>query len=144
MHDNLDLVYEHKYEKLYALNQFFYLVDKRIFDIVVASFGMLLFIPFLIIIKIANMLNGDFHRVIYTQNRIGKDGKEFKFYKFRSMVVDADEVLKKILKEDKKLAEEYRINKKLKDDPRITKVGKIIRKTSIDELPQLINVLCET
>ena len=87
------------------------------------------------------MVTGDFEPVIFTQERIGKNGKLFKFYKFRSMCKNADEVLFKMLKENKDLAEEYRVNKKLANDPRITKIGKFIRKTSIDELPQLINIL---
>jgi len=87
------------------------------------------------------MCSGDFGKIIFTQNRIGKNGKEFKFYKFRSMVVNADDVLKELLKQDEELAKEYKENKKFREDPRITKVGKFIRKASIDELPQLINVL---
>jgi undecaprenyl-phosphate galactose phosphotransferase len=86
------------------------------------------------------MFRGDFKSVFYSQYRIGKNGKEFKFYKFRTMVVNADEVLEKLLKEDKAAAKEYKINKKLKNDPRITKVGKFLRKTSLDELPQVINI----
>lgn len=117
-----------------------YKITKRLLDIVVGIVGIICLIPVTIVIKLCYMLTGDFHRIIFTQNRIGKNGKEFKFYKFRSMVPNADEVLFKLLKEDKKLAKEYKINKKLKDDPRITKIGRIIRRTSIDELPQLINI----
>ena len=117
-----------------------YKITKRLFDIFIGLFGIILLIPITIIIKLCYMLTGDFKRIIFTQNRIGLNGKEFKFYKFRSMVPNADEVLFKLLKENKKLAKEYKINKKLKDDPRITKTGKIIRKASIDELPQLINI----
>lgn len=87
------------------------------------------------------MITGDFHPIILVQKRIGLNGKEFDFYKFRSMVPNADEILEKILKEDKKMAKEYKKNKKFKNDPRITKMGRILRKTSLDELPQLLNVL---
>ena len=118
-----------------------YLFFKRLCDIVVSLIGCIFLLPILLIIKIAYMLTGDFHKVIFTQNRIGKDGKEFKFYKFRSMVPNADDVLAKLLKENKAMAKEYKLNKKLKNDPRITKVGKFIRKTSLDELPQLLNIL---
>ncbi len=114
---------------------------KRLFDIIVSIIGILFLIPITIIIKIAYILTGDFHKIIFTQERIGKNGKHFKFYKYRSMVVNADEILFETLKNDKEKAKEYKINKKFKDDPRITKVGKLIRKLSIDELPQLINVL---
>ena len=118
-----------------------YLFVKRVFDIFVGLIGLILLIPISIIIKIVSICSGDFKSIFFTQKRIGKNGKEFNFYKFRSMVPNADEILFKMLEENKEAAEEYKINKKLKNDPRITKVGKIIRKTSIDELPQLLNVL---
>ncbi|MDE5889312.1 MAG: sugar transferase [Bacilli bacterium] len=118
-----------------------YLIIKRLFDIVAGLIGLIVLIPITIIIKIVSMCHGDFNNIFLVQDRIGKDGKEFKFYKFRSMVPNADEVLFKMLEEDKEVAKEYKINKKLKNDPRITKVGHFIRKTSIDELPQLLNVL---
>ena len=118
-----------------------YSAIKRIFDITISLIGCLFLLPIGLVIKLCNMLSGDFAPVIYSQSRIGLNGKEFKFYKFRSMIPNADEVLFKLLKEDKKLAKEYKINKKLENDPRITKIGKFIRKTSIDELPQLINIL---
>ena len=118
-----------------------YLFIKRFFDIIISLVGIVFLIPIAIIIKFINILNGDFYPIFFTQVRIGKNGENFKFYKFRSMIPNADEVLFKILKENKELAVEYKENKKLKNDPRITKVGKIIRKLSIDELPQLINIL---
>lgn len=117
-----------------------YLCTKRCFDLFVSLIGMFLLLPLALVVKISYMLTGDFHSIFYTQNRIGKDGKEFLFYKFRTMVVNADEVLEKILKEDKALAKEYKINKKLRNDPRITKMGNILRKSSLDELPQVINI----
>lgn len=120
---------------------YLYLFIKRVFDIVVSLIGCMLLIPVIVIVKIASVINKDYDSIIYTQKRIGKNGKEFKLYKFRSMVVDADTELEKILRKNKKLRKEYMKNRKLKNDPRITKVGKIIRKTSIDELPQMINVL---
>lgn len=113
---------------------------KRIFDIIGGFIGIVLIIPLTIIIKICNIIYGDFGHVFYTQDRIGKNGKIFKIYKFRSMVENADEKLKNLLENDSKIADEFKKNQKLKEDPRITKVGKFIRKTSIDELPQLINV----
>lgn len=122
-------------------SNFMYFFTKRLFDIFVGLIGLIVLIPLIIIIKLVSICNGDFNSIFFAQNRIGKDGKEFKFYKFRSMVPNADEVLFKMLEEDKEIAKEYKINKKLKDDPRITKIGKILRRTSIDELPQLLNVL---
>ncbi len=114
---------------------------KRTFDICVSLVGMIFLVPCIIFVKLAYMLTGDFHTIFYSQKRIGKDGKEFKFYKFRSMLVDSEDILTNTLKMDPIAADEYKKTKKLKNDPRITKVGKIIRKTSIDELPQLINIL---
>ena len=118
-----------------------YLIIKRIFDIVCAFIGCLFLLPVAIIVKISYILNKDYDSIFFKQQRIGKDGKLFNFYKFRSMVPNADEVLFKLLETDEEAANEYKINKKLENDPRITKMGKILRKTSIDELPQLINIL---
>ena len=123
-----------------STNCLFYFVIKRIIDIIIGILGLILLIPITIIVKIVSLINGDFHSIFYSHIRIGKDGKGFKLYKFRSMVPNADEVLKKILKQ-KKYASEWKKNQKLENDPRITKIGKILRKTSLDELPQFINVL---
>ena len=98
-------------------------------------------IPLTIILYIANLISGDRGPLFYTQERIGKDGKKFKMYKFRSMVVGADEKLKKYLEENEEARKEYKLYKKMKNDPRVTKVGNFIRKTSLDEFPQFINVL---
>lgn len=114
---------------------------KRITDILGAIIGIIVTIPLSLIVFIGNVITKDNGNIFYTQNRIGKNGKNFKMYKFRSMVIGADEVLQEYLDSNPDAKEEYRINKKLKDDPRVTKVGKFIRKTSIDEFPQFINVL---
>ena len=124
----------------FNLKRAMYLFIKRIFDIVCSIIGIILLIPLSIIVKISYVLSGDFGPILFSQNRIGKNGKEFKLYKFRTMVPNADEVLFKLLKEDKEIAKEYKKNKKIKNDPRITKVGKILRRTSLDELPQILNV----
>lgn len=118
-----------------------YLMIKRLFDIVVGIIGLIILIPIIIVVKIATLCSGDKGSIFFTQKRIGVNGKEFEFYKFRSMVPDADEILFKLLDENKDAAKEYKRNKKLKNDPRITKVGKFLRKTSLDELPQMLNVL---
>lgn len=118
-----------------------YLCLKRLIDIIAGIIGLLILLPIALVIKIISMCNGDFHKIIFVQKRIGKNGKEFDFYKFRSMVPNADELLFKLMEENEEIRKEYQENKKLKDDPRITKVGKFIRRFSIDELPQLINVL---
>ncbi|MBP5204049.1 sugar transferase [bacterium] len=118
-----------------------YFVGKRFLDIFCGFFGVIVLIPLSATVKIASVINKDNNPIFFTQDRIGKNGNTFKLYKFRSMMVGADEELKRLLKEDKKLREEYRINKKLKNDPRVTKVGAILRKTSLDEWPQFINIL---
>jgi len=118
-----------------------YLFVKRTADIIIAIVGCLFLLPVALIIKICNLVTGDKHPMILSQKRIGKNGKEFDFYKFRSMIPNADEALFKLLEKNEERRKEYELNKKLENDPRITKVGKFIRKTSIDELPQLINIL---
>ena len=118
----------------------FYLFIKRFIDITLSLIGLIILIPISISIKIANIINKDYDKLIYKQERIGLNGKIFTLYKFRSMNINAHNELNEILK-NKNYKKEYEINKKITDDPRITKVGKFIRKTSIDELPQLINVL---
>ena len=118
-----------------------YKISKRIVDIIGAMFGIVMLLPMTIGVYIANLIVGDNGPIFYSQNRIGKDGKIFKMYKFRTMVMGADAKLEKYLEENEEARKEYKINKKLKNDPRITKIGKFIRKTSIDEFPQFINVL---
>lgn len=118
-----------------------YLIIKRTMDIVIGAIGVIVMIPIGIVIKIAYVIEGDRDSIFYSQKRLGERGREFKIYKFKSMVPNAEEKLKEILKEDKELREEYRLNRKLKVDPRITKIGKILRKTSLDEFPQFVNVL---
>lgn len=127
-------------EKEIGYSQIIYYCVKRLFDIIFGLLGILILIPIAIFIKIASILSKDFNPIFYSHVRIGKNGKEFKLYKFRSMIPDADKVLEELLK-DKKIAAEYSKNKKLKNDPRITKIGKLIRKSSLDEIPQFINIL---
>ena len=122
------------------IKKWFYLFIKRLMDIVFSIIGIILLIPIALFVKIFYMLTGDFHPIIYTHNRVGKNGKVFKMYKFRSMVYNADEELKKVLK-IKKYRDEWNEFQKITDDPRITKIGKLLRKTSLDETPQFINIL---
>lgn len=112
---------------------------KRVLDIFGSVFGLVIFSPIYLVITIIIKQQSP-GPVIFKQKRFGRDGKVFFIYKFRSMVVNAEQVLK----ENKELYEEYvRNNYKLEQDkdPRITKIGRFIRKTSLDELPQFINVL---
>lgn len=111
---------------------------KRLIDIAVAGILIILFFPVWIIIPILIRLDSS-GPVIYKHKRLGQGGKEFWLYKFRTMVEDADEILHQ---KDKKLLEEFQKGDwKLKNDPRITKFGKLLRSLTIDEFPQLVNVL---
>ena len=113
---------------------------KRALDITASSVALLVFSPVLLVTSIAIKRDSS-GPVMFKQQRIGKDGKLFEIYKFRTMVEKADEKLFELLEKDEVAKEEYQLNKKLKNDPRVTKVGNFLRRTSIDELPQLINVL---
>lgn len=111
---------------------------KRTVDICAGLFGSILLLPIMAVVKIAYLKQGDHAPVLFKQKRIGKDGKEIEIYKIRSMVYNAEEVLEKLMKENPKIREEYTKNKKLEHDPRITKVGAFIRKTSLDEFGQFV------
>lgn len=130
-----------KEEKIKDMKYITYKIIKRALDIFASIIGIILLVPITFMIWIANIIVKDNGPVFFKQERIGKDGEFFKFYKYRSMVVDADDKLSKYLAENEEAREEYKKYKKLKKDPRITKVGKFIRNTSIDEFPQFINVL---
>ena len=116
-----------------------YLVVKRLIDIFGSIVGVVLTIPFIFVVGMAIKLESKSLRakVFFVQERVGKDGKTFKMIKFRSMQEDAEEQLKKLLHKNEIKGAMF----KMKNDPRVTRVGKFIRKTSIDELPQFFNVL---
>jgi len=119
----------------------FYDVTKRIIDIVGAILGIIIFFPICILTIIAIELDSPGPIFADTPKRVGKNGKQFKFFKFRSMIPNAHQLL---LTDPrfKKLLEEYKKSSyKLHNDPRITRVGRFIRKHSIDEIPQFLNVL---
>lgn len=118
----------------------FYFFFKRGFDIVVGIFGILLLIPLAFIIKAVSICNRDYKSIFFKQKRIGQNGKLFTMYKFRTMVPNADAMLVELMRTDAQFRNEYFVNKKVKNDPRITKVGMFLRKTSLDEIPQFINV----
>lgn len=113
-----------------------YYFFKRITDILCSSFGLLVLSPILLIVGVLIKLESK-GSVIFSQERIGKDGITFKMYKFRSMVANAEELKGKLCHKNEMSGPMF----KMKNDPRVTKIGKFIRKTSIDELPQLFNVL---
>ena len=109
---------------------------KRLFDIFCSALAILILFPFLLIIGILVKITSR-GPMLYVSTRIGKNGKAFRFYKFRSMKKDAEKELVDLLSQN----ETQGITFKMKDDPRITKFGKFIRKTSLDEIPQLFNIL---
>ena len=114
----------------------FYLFSKRVTDIFLSAIGLILLSPILLIVAIAIRIDSK-GPIIFKQDRVGKDGKIFSMYKFRSMIVNAEELKAKLETKNEMSGPMF----KMKNDPRITKVGRFIRKTSIDELPQLINVI---
>ena len=114
-----------------------YLFLKRTVDILGSGIGLIVLSPVFLIVALAIKIEDSKGSVLFSQKRVGQHGKEFNMYKFRSMVSNAEELKEKLLKQNEMSGPMF----KMKNDPRITKVGKFIRKTSIDELPQLLNVL---
>ncbi|WP_195949143.1 sugar transferase [Clostridium saudiense] len=113
-----------------------YEISKRAIDIIGAGSGLLLLSPVIVIVACAIKFTSK-GPIFFSQKRVGKNGELFDMYKFRSMVVNAEELKEKLAHQNEMSGPMF----KMKDDPRVTKVGKFIRKTSLDELPQLLNVL---
>lgn len=123
------------------LKKYIIAIVTRMLDILGGIVGCMCIIPITIAIIINNLKEKDFGSIFFIQERIGKNGKTFRMYKFRTMVKDADKKLEELLAKDDKARKEYQTYKKLKNDPRVTKFGKFLRKTSLDEFPQFFNVL---
>lgn len=121
-------------------HQYVYRFVKRLFDMVASAIALVILSPLLLIIAICIKVDDPKGPVFYSQVRVGKDGKHFKMFKFRSMVTNADQLLEKLRSQNDVDGAMF----KMKNDPRITKVGRIIRKYSLDELPQLANVVMGT
>lgn len=126
---------EKKYE--HSNKKKIYIKVKRVFDIILSIIALVLLSPVFLIISIAIKLDSK-GNAIFKHKRIGKNGKEIYIYKFRTMVENAEEVMRNFTPEQMK---EFKENYKLENDPRITKIGDFLRKSSLDELPQLINIL---
>ena len=120
--------------------KYLYSTVKRLFDIIVSGLSLIILAPVFLVIAIMIKLDSK-GQAIFKQKRVGKNGEPIYIYKFRTMIPNAEEVLEKMLKENPEVYKEYTKNKKLKNDPRITKFGDFLRKTSLDELPQLLNIL---
>lgn len=121
----------------YQDRRYIYKFFKRIFDFIASLLGLIILSPLFLVVATAIKIEDPKGPVFYSQIRLGKKQEAFKMYKFRSMVVGADKHLKELLKDNEIEGAMF----KMKDDPRVTKVGQFIRKYSIDELPQLMNVL---
>ena len=114
-----------------------YLSVKRVQDVVLSVLGLLLLLPLMLLIALIIVIESPGESPIFIQKRVGLNGKTFIFYKFRTMYPDAEQHLQELLDRNEMNGPVF----KIKDDPRITKVGRILRKTSVDELPQLWNIL---
>ena len=130
--ESAQLRFENESEKGFSLYEFI----KRVIDILGSFTGLLVLSPLFIVIALIVKFTSK-GPVFFSQKRVGRNGKAFDMYKFRSMVVNAEELKEKLAAQNEMSGPMF----KMKDDPRVTKVGKFIRKTSIDELPQLWNVL---
>lgn len=139
--ENVSKIRQFNYQLRKKLWNLFYEGSKRLFDIGCGIAGCMCLIPILIIVKIAYLKNHDTAPILFKQERIGKGGKKIYIYKIRSMVDHAEDVLEELMRKDPKIREEYLTNKKLENDPRVTKIGRFIRRTSLDEFGQFINVL---
>ena len=113
----------------------------RILDIIISSIVCIALIPITLVIMIAKWVLGEKNKVFYVSRRIGKNGKVFNMIKYRTMVDNAEKILQEYMKNDINIRNEYSVYNKLENDPRVTKIGNVLRMLSIDELPQFINVL---
>ena len=120
--------------------RFLYKTSKRFFEIIFSFFIIIFSFPIFILFAFLIKLSSK-GPIFYDQTRLGKNKKPFKCIKFRTMSEESDDILKNLLMKDKELREEFEKTQKLKNDPRITPIGKFLRKTSLDELPQFLNVL---
>jgi Undecaprenyl-phosphate galactose phosphotransferase WbaP len=115
-------------------------ITKRLIDLVLCLLLSVVLLPFIALISILIALESK-GRILYSQRRVGHNGRVFDIWKFRTMVNDASAVLQRYLDNSPELREEWAKNHKLRDDPRVTRIGALLRKTSLDELPQLWNVI---
>ena len=136
MHINRDTAPTLDREKILHCSRNYWRI-RRLQDIVLSALALVVLWPFLLLVALIIVIDSPGASPIFSQIRVGRDGKEFKFYKFRSMIPNAEDKLDELLPENEMHGPVF----KIRDDPRITRVGRILRKSSIDELPQLFNVL---
>jgi lipopolysaccharide/colanic/teichoic acid biosynthesis glycosyltransferase len=135
--DKVDAKAREKLEKIIEKSYALYWKKKRLFDIFFATLLLLFFLPLMVIIAIIIVIDDSSAGPVYKQIRVGRHGKEFYMYKFRTMRANADKMMEKLAKQNEMDGPVF----KMKDDPRITRVGRILRKLSLDELMQFFNVL---
>ena len=126
----------HEWRKIKYKEKTAYDIIKRVFDIVASLFALILLSPLLLVISIIVFVS-DWGNPLFVQDRVGKNGKKFRMYKFRSMYKNAEQVKDELMSQNEADGPLFKIT----NDPRVTKIGSFIRKTSIDELPQIINIL---
>jgi lipopolysaccharide/colanic/teichoic acid biosynthesis glycosyltransferase len=138
---NLETVSSHRQEQVEQVNLKSitptYIFTKRCFDLLASLLGLVLLSGVFLVIAVLIKIDDPHGKVFYSQTRLGKDGQYFQMWKFRSMVVGADKMVDQLLEQNEVAGAMF----KIKDDPRITRVGRVLRKYSLDELPQLYNVL---
>ena len=132
-----DVIEKKRNKYIYVNDKKGYLFIKRVIDILGSIVGLILFLPISVLISIAIKIEDPKGKILFCQERVGINNKTFKMYKFRSMVSNAEELLKDISELNEMDGPVF----KIKEDPRITNVGKFIRKTSLDEIPQFFNIL---
>lgn len=126
----------HKLDELNKKHRIYY-PAKRAFDFVASLVGIIILCPVMLVLAILIFIDDPHGSPLFVQDRVGKNGRVFRFYKFRSMVVNAEALREELKEKNEKDGPVF----KIKDDPRITRIGRFIRKTSLDELPQLFNIL---
>lgn len=129
--------WEERVDTIYQQRRYIYRSVKRVFDFVASFIGLIVLSPLFLTVAVAIKIEDPRGSVFYSQIRLGKRQEPFEMFKFRSMIVDAEKLKTKLIDQNEVDGAMF----KMKDDPRVTKVGKFIRKYSIDELPQLLNVL---
>lgn len=132
-YESKSFTYEETCKKTLSLST--YLILKRLIDVICSLLGLIVLSPLLLVIML--IIKKDGGPIFFKQVRVGYKGKKFNMYKFRSMVVNAEELKAKLMDQNEMTGPMF----KMKDDPRVTKIGKFIRRTSIDEIPQLINII---
>lgn len=137
MAESKKIIESNQFENIQVYNNLPYTVTKRVIDASFSAIGLILLLPIFIIVAVLIKIEDRKGSVFFSQERVGKDGKVFYMYKFRSMVSNAEDMLDELLDLNEANGPLF----KMKEDPRVTKIGRFIRKTSIDELPQLLNVL---